>query len=167
MFLTKQPGLYEYWIHLRHHGFPSPLLDWTRSPYVAAFFAYDSADPRKTEPIAIFAWALKSQYAFSSDAQMFRVGPYMRTHRRHFLQQAEYSMYVGLVDGQWRFLAGPETQSQGKHARFVLRKYLLPSAARKEVLKRLDSMNINEYSLFGSPDSLVKTIARRELLFNR
>lgn len=38
--IPNTPPGYEFMIYLRHHGFPSPLLDWSRSPYVAAFFCF-------------------------------------------------------------------------------------------------------------------------------
>jgi len=47
----KWPG-YGYMAYLRHHGFPSPLLDWTRSPYIAAFFAFRAVH---ADRVAIYA----------------------------------------------------------------------------------------------------------------
>jgi hypothetical protein len=45
-------------------------------------------------------------------------------------------------------------------------KYILPSCARKEFLKKLELMNINTYSLFGSEESLVHSLSMREFFLN-
>lgn len=34
---------------IQHYGYPTPLLDWSHSPYVAAFFAFRKVNPREHE----------------------------------------------------------------------------------------------------------------------
>ena len=31
---------FEYWAYLRHHGFPSPLLDWSKSPFYRSLLCF-------------------------------------------------------------------------------------------------------------------------------
>ncbi|MFQ5482081.1 MAG: hypothetical protein ACE5ER_04915, partial [Nitrospinaceae bacterium] len=44
-----------------------------------------------------------------------------------------------------------------------LTKFILPGKERKKVIEKLDTMNINEFSLFGSEESLMSTLAYREI----
>ncbi len=44
-------------------------------------------------------------------------------------------------------------------------KITMPIEDRLAALKQLELMNINAFSLFDSEDSLIRTVARRELLF--
>ena len=166
MLLSQIPEFYEYLAYLRHHGSPSPLLDWTASPYVAAFFAFDSP-PREAKRVCVYALLQDTVQGGSSDAHFFVVGPYIQSHPRHLLQQCRYSMCVAndLANHDYLFRPHDSGLDDASGSEGELFKITIPSEERLAALKHLELMNINAFSLFGSDDSLIHTVARRELLF--
>jgi len=159
---------YDYMAYLRHHSFPSPLLDWSRSLRVAAYFAFSGAigiDRIKDQKVSIYTFLTDRFTGGSSDKPLvLRLGPYVRTHRRHFLQRCEYTMCVRF-ENEWRFATYQEvfdcpTLHQGK-----FRKFNIPATEGPKVLRLLDEYNLNASSLFGSEEGLMKTLSFREFGF--
>ena len=50
--LSEPDGLAEMLALIRHHGFPSPIMDWSNSPWVALYFAIASFNTLKANPNA-------------------------------------------------------------------------------------------------------------------
>ena len=160
-----RPG-YAYMAYLRHHGFPSPLLDWTRSAQVAAFFAFSKVPNGNSGNVAIFATAPPAVKLHGNGMPLvFRYGHYVKTHRRHVLQQSDYTLCMGFND-EWKF-EPYESVFDGLHQQAICWKFQIPATERRNVLMELDAHNLNAFSLFGSEESLMETLAIREFCLEK
>lgn len=158
---------YSYLAYLRHHGFASPLLDWTKSKFVAAFFAFSEPLLDESGRVAVFVYAEAPSGIKRGviGAPMIHVqGPFVDTDQRHFSQQAWYSICTkwDQEKSSHIFCSYASVFEGGAQHQDVLVKITIPRSERKNALKFLDEVNINHYTLFHSEDSLVKTMETRE-----
>lgn len=151
----------EVWALGQHHGLCTPLIDWTKSPYVALFFAFDEMDVegvpnparavfclnmtamRETLPEIIFEPTHYENARLVNQAGLFTITP---------------SGGDNLVSAVLNALAINEVIDQSQPmdvARFVS-KIHIPNEHRVECLNTLRKMNIHHANLFPDPGGASK-----------
>lgn len=155
-----------FWNLLQHHGYPTPLLDWTDSPYVAAYFAFrekpqGNIDPKRKIRIFMFdrtAWLADFSQIYSVvnvRPHFSLLNPVALENPRALPQQAVCS--ITTVDDVEDYLnrCGRTTNKT------YLRVFELPFAEREAVLSELRLMGVAAGSLFPGIDGACEEMKLR------
>lgn len=160
---------------MQHHGAPTRLLDFTKSPYVASFFAMENCE----EEAAVYAldtprlWASapRSDKSLTRDAVDPRVnGRFMRYFAlnrhplvwfgepsemdRRLVAQSGLLVVPGMLDRPLEeLLEGYDSEAP------LLEKLVLPASLRAQALHDLYRMNITQATLFPDLEGLARSIA--------
>lgn len=162
--LIKINGSYGLLVELRHFGFPSPLLDWTSSLYVAAFFAFRHASA--TESVSIFAfkeYAGHGKGGWAARPAIHGQNPYILTTDRHHIQQAKYTICSKKTANGEAFAPHDIAFDESSKDQDIILKFILPGTLKREVLDKLQTMNINDYTLFRNAEGLCQHLAWKYL----
>ncbi|WP_237153684.1 FRG domain-containing protein [Oryzibacter oryziterrae] len=155
---------YELMCYARHHGFPSPLLDWTQSFYIAAYFAYSNAKAERNSAVYMLReWNGEARGGWVGDPLIVGMGHYVTAPKRHFAQQSEYTYCGKWVDEKLVFCSH-EDADRLTSSEQVMKKIILDHRSRGEALNELSMMNINDFTLYGDENSLMRALAFEKIV---
>lgn len=160
-----------WWMLMQHHGAPTRLLDWSASPYVAAYFAVSSHWENDAAVWVIHSHSVLAHFEglpkrdvplgkLIKDPESYDAVLPIQAHvttERTIAQQSHFTLPLRPAGDLTELLSAAcagHVQVGGAATR-----YIIPAALKPAFLRNLRRMNVTAATLFPGVDGLGRTYA--------